>query len=1192
MRRASFRVRDNRRQSRGFNSKKVKLRSVVGVIEKKLNLKCALLNCDGLSLATLEDVKDVCLRKKPDLVFLLETKRREEDIGLKAAIDGYSLTETRRSDAAGDRGGGGIAVYTRQVDGLIYHEFNPEIKNKQHHFVNKERVWIKTESASVKTAVCAAYFGCQTPEDLHGPWNDIMYETLLAEKADLHAQGYRTVIMSDFNGHIGNCEEEGIQGNHPAVNLNGRRLLNFLRDTQMKHVNGQKHLCKGLWTRQRGSSKTVIDYTAISEEHLHTVKSLEIDDKGVFGTGSDHNWMFLEMVDHFVKKKRLVNTMVRKPKWNIGDEQDWLPFQEFLKERVRGVGFESLSVDNLASLVSSAFLAAGMATIGLRNSGGRKKKPQLYPRAILEEIEKKRALEQEWKTSVKSSDDANVVAEKEARKQKQKMLVENLLFNFTHRGRPDIVKKCAENTTVGVRCFWSYVSRKTKQSIDLSAVVDPVSGVLKCAPEEVVAEVVKHLCCTFKGSVDPIVEDMLEYPQVFQPQHVQEHSYGVNPHPALRRCGDSGNLEEDPAGWLDKKYTLVEVKKSLRKMTGGKAVGFDTIPNEFLMNAPDELLILITSLFNKIQEAGQIPRGWNKGIITLVHKKGLRELLKNYRPLTVIISLCGLYSRVLNSRLSEVVESQGLLGEEQNGFRQGRRMADNNFLLDTVLWKAKALGQDVHLAFLDVSKAYDTVDRSILWQKLGKMGFGGKFLKSLQALYSGDCVECIVNGSPSRPVYLRRGLRQGCSLSPLLFALYISDVGSDLTRSSVGFEVGNLVLSGLLFADDIVLIAKTPGDLRDLISLVNNHCVALRLEVSVEKSQVVSPDDETVWEVPGEDEHGLSLKSVLSYKYLGTETSLLMSKTGSAKQKRCLNTAQRYRFACHYVGKTGPDMMDVVLATWNCIAMPSIMSGCEVIPFSETTIDGIERIQSLLTKRVLDLPGYAPNICAQTELGIKPFRLVLWQSQLSFYLRALQLPGSRWVSSALQDHLSGEWESPYISYITKVRSEVGLLDMGPSLKYLREHLEAWAVDKANMELGNLSGPSILQIKKFKKQLYVGEDEGCSSLAAFRLGSAGLGDKVPLQGQYRQSICQLCPGRLNEQHVAFACPALERFRSRETEIVFFRNQCRRNGFSERAAFVRFVNGYDWNGCKVMRSELVKRGLELKGLRKCWLRLIGY
>ena len=89
-------------------------------------------------------------------------------------------------------------------------------------------------------------------------------------------------------------------------------------------------------------------------------------------------------------------------------------------------------------------------------------------------------------------------------------------------------------------------------------------------------------------------------------------------------------------------------------------------------------------------ESGIFPDGWNKGRITLVHKRGSRELLGNYRPLTVIISLSGLYSRLLNERLVQVVEKHKLLGEIQNGFRRGRGCSDNAFILDTILWKSKA----------------------------------------------------------------------------------------------------------------------------------------------------------------------------------------------------------------------------------------------------------------------------------------------------------------------------------------------------------------------------------------------------------------------------------------------------------------------------------------------------------------------
>ena len=109
-------------------------------------------------------------------------------------------------------------------------------------------------------------------------------------------------------------------------------------------------------------------------------------------------------------------------------------------------------------------------------------------------------------------------------------------------------------------------------------------------------------------------------------------------------------------------------------------------------------------------------------------------------------------------------------------------------------------------------------------------------MRSLQALYAGDCVVSEVNGVSTETVYLRRGLHQGCSLSSLLFALYISELGRDSSLSPVGVKIGGLIVSGLLFADDIVLISRTSAGLRQLMKIVKDHCDELMLDISVDKS--------------------------------------------------------------------------------------------------------------------------------------------------------------------------------------------------------------------------------------------------------------------------------------------------------------------------------------------------------------------
>ena len=1189
---ASEPARVTRRQTDKWRNKHGKFRSVVGVIERKNDLKCAMLNVDGLTFSSLVDIKKVLECKKPDVCVILETHLREEQIGLEARMDGYSVMEVRRSDTSGDRAGGGILCYTRQVDGLIFHEYKPVIAEPECHFVNKERFWIKTESASNKTAVCGAYFGCQTADDRHADWNMRMYETIHKEVAALRADGYRIIMLADFNAHLGNKENEGVVGNHPGVNKNGLRMLNFLYNSRMKHLNGQRHLAKGLWTRQRGSSKTIIDYGLVSEEHLHTVKSFIVDDKGVHGGGADHNWIFLAMTDNFVKQKRLMNGQVRKPKWLLEGVDDWTHFQECVRSTIENVQVDDFSVEDLAELISFSLLEAGKKAVGLKEPGVQmKSKPVKFPRHVLEEIELKRTLEREWKTAVSTGGEN--FTELEARFVDQKNKLDQLLGEFSNRNRGIVLQECSGNKPQARRCFWSRVSNKAKEPLDLSAVVDPDDGKLKCTREEIKEQVEKHYCRTFLGSLEPVVEvDTGQNIPQFRDVQSQEHSYSVSAKPRLPKVNDSQRLDEDPGGWINSDYTLVEIKRGLKLMSGGRAKGWDNIPNEFLINAPDELLAVIVVLFNKIKKSGKVPKGWNKGMITLIHKKGLRELLKNYRPITVIISISGLYSRVLNLRLTEVVENHKLLGEDQNGFRKGRRMSDNNFILDSILSKSKAKKKKVYLAYLDISKAYDSVNRSILWSKMAKMGFGGEFLQSLKAIYTGDCVQSTVNGVTTEPVFLRRGLRQGCSLSPILFALYISEIGESVSMSDHGFEIGGMLVSGLLFADDIVLVSVTKEGLVCLVNMVKGICGGLRLEISEEKSQVVSPEGPGEWEFSDDGVNVLSLKSVLSYKYLGTETTLLMSTTGSKKQKKCVTTAQRYKFACQYVAKTGPDVVDVVLATWSNIALPSILSGCEVIPFTEESIESIERIQSQLAKRTLGLPVSAPNVCAQTELGLKPFRMLLWRHQLSFYLRLLQMPSDRWASRVLVDHLSGDWESPYMNYITRLREKLGLIQMAPTEKYLKYHIESCAISVTNQKLADLKLQCVDPIKSFSRELYVNESSGSSLVAQFRLGSAGLGNRAPIDGVRRSRWCGLCGGELTDQHVVLECVELENFRKSHTGLSSFRNACRLLNKPNSKIYWLLLNGYDAVGNKERKGDFTQRGIWLKNLKKHWLQLIGY
>ena len=121
------------------------------------------------------------------------------------------------------------------------------------------------------------------------------------------------------------------------------------------------------------------------------------------------------------------------------------------------------------------------------------------------------------------------------------------------------------------------------------------------------------------------------------------------------------------------------------------------------------------------------------------------------------------------------------------------------------------------------------------------IGIRGVFLSALKSLYHDDCIDCSINGVVTRPIYLRRGVKQGCPLSPILFSIYILDIGRRISLSNVGFKIGKVWINGLLYADDLVLIASSVSGLKKLIESVIKGFDTLKItDKSWKKSDYLS----------------------------------------------------------------------------------------------------------------------------------------------------------------------------------------------------------------------------------------------------------------------------------------------------------------------------------------------------------------
>ena len=119
-----------------------------------------------------------------------------------------------------------------------------------------------------------------------------------------------------------------------------------------------------------------------------------------------------------------------------------------------------------------------------------------------------------------------------------------------------------------------------------------------------------------------------------------DHEYSANARSQPPKSGSGGKIDDDPAGFLEKEFSAVEVSSIVNALGNGR------------------------------------------GQVVLIHKKGPVSDINNYRPLTVLTCMCATYSKVLNARLTEVVEKHKLLGEVQNGFRKDGSCVDSAFTLN------------------------------------------------------------------------------------------------------------------------------------------------------------------------------------------------------------------------------------------------------------------------------------------------------------------------------------------------------------------------------------------------------------------------------------------------------------------------------------------------------------------------------
>ena len=368
-----------------------------------------------------------------------------------------------------------------------------------------------------------------------------------------------------------------------------------------------------------------------------------------------------------------------------------------------------------------------------------------------------------------------------------------------------------------------------------------------------------------------------------------------------------------------------------------------------------------------VWESGKCPPEWKSALIVALYKgKGAKYMAGNYRGISLLSIAGKVYAIILMQRVYQQTETQ--LHEAQSGFRRGRGTTDAIYTLRALGAACSEYRVCMAKAYVDFTKAYDSVNRWLLWKALRLYGVHSKIIALLEDLHDGTHAAVRLGGQVGHRFRVVAGVRQGCVIAPTLFNVMIDLVvrkalsrmpdDCGITFWMHGSDAADICerIVLLMYADDVVLMSSSLDQLVCMVQILDEVACEFGMKINASKTKIQVQSAQEVSVPPVTISSGVVGVECVS-KYLGSHVGqdCSMDKEIEIRRARTVGVFESF----NRIWTNAKLGMRQKMAVYNAFIVPHFLYGCEAWNCTASHLRMLESAHSACLRRIMGVDRHA-----------------------------------------------------------------------------------------------------------------------------------------------------------------------------------------------------------------------------------------